>query len=278
MVRINLPLLDIPAEEIYEKCINGYKSKDKTDKLKKHAKRIAADSKKYLLSIPHAPQKLDIEKTTEDNRKELIKTYNEKFAKQGSSGRGYYDRIMSNAQYGLCPLCGVNQADTLDHYLPKSSYPTLSFTPSNLIPACSSCNHSKGAASNLSNMPIHAYLDDIPKGKWLHVDMPRTPTILYYVSCPANWDSGLCRRIENHFKIYKLKEKYATQAAVMIAERTSQWKECYRKAGWTELQHALLSELSSVEAVDENSWKAALLRNLSSSEQAMKQTIGQQGQ
>lgn len=70
MVRINLPLLDIPAEEIYEKCINGYKSKDKTDKLKKHAKRIAADSKnisfRYLMH-PKSSTSKRRQKITERN-------------------------------------------------------------------------------------------------------------------------------------------------------------------------------------------------------------------
>ena len=44
---------------------------------------------------------------------------------------------------GLCAYCRCNRADTLDHLKPKSK--GGSSLRSNLIPACRSCNHSKGS-------------------------------------------------------------------------------------------------------------------------------------
>ena len=44
---------------------------------------------------------------------------------------------------GLCAYCRCNRATTLDHLKPKSR--GGSSLRSNLIPACQSCNHSKGS-------------------------------------------------------------------------------------------------------------------------------------
>ena len=44
---------------------------------------------------------------------------------------------------GLCAYCRSNRATTLDHLKPKSK--GGSSLRSNLIPACQSCNHSKGS-------------------------------------------------------------------------------------------------------------------------------------
>lgn len=44
---------------------------------------------------------------------------------------------------GLCAYCRCNRATTLDHLKPKSK--GGSSLRSNLVPACRSCNHSKGS-------------------------------------------------------------------------------------------------------------------------------------
>jgi len=44
----------------------------------------------------------------------------------------------------LCPYCGYNSPNTLDHFLPKDIYPEFSMYGKNLIPACGDCNNRKG--------------------------------------------------------------------------------------------------------------------------------------
>jgi len=46
---------------------------------------------------------------------------------------------------GLCAYCRCNRATTLDHIKPKSR--GGSSLRSNLIPACQTCNHSKGSSN-----------------------------------------------------------------------------------------------------------------------------------
>ncbi|MFE1264210.1 HNH endonuclease [Streptomyces albogriseolus] len=71
---------------------------------------------------------------------ELKKTYVNRMV--GGAGRTVYDKLRGSC-YGLCALCGHGAADTLDHQLPKDSFPLLSVVPVNLVPACFRCNHQK---------------------------------------------------------------------------------------------------------------------------------------
>lgn len=63
----------------------------------------------------------------------------------------------------LCPACGEDGTpNTLDHYLPKNSYPEFSITACNLFPMCDICQGEKGTATvNATNerLFLHPYFD-----------------------------------------------------------------------------------------------------------------------
>ena len=63
----------------------------------------------------------------------------------------------------LCPACGEDGTpNTLDHYLPKQSFPEFSITACNLFPMCDICQGEKGTATvNLANerLFLHPYFD-----------------------------------------------------------------------------------------------------------------------
>ena len=61
--------------------------------------------------------------------------------RKNGPGRATYDLLKLSAKGGFCPLCGQRNVSTLDHYLPKESYPDLSILPINLVRACSDCNY-----------------------------------------------------------------------------------------------------------------------------------------
>jgi 5-methylcytosine-specific restriction endonuclease McrA len=58
-----------------------------------------------------------------------------------------------------CSYCG-KQAQTLDHVLPRSKFPDLTWALENLTPACYRCNRSKG--DRLDWRPI----DLVRPGDW----------------------------------------------------------------------------------------------------------------
>lgn len=63
----------------------------------------------------------------------------------------------------LCPACGEDGTpNTLDHYLPKQTYPEFSITAYNLFPMCDICQGEKGTATvNAANerLFMHPYFD-----------------------------------------------------------------------------------------------------------------------
>lgn len=62
---------------------------------------------------------------------------------------------------GLCAYCRCNRATTLDHLKPKSR--GGSSLRSNLVPACQSCNHSKGSRNWLEWFEEQDFYNDTAK-------------------------------------------------------------------------------------------------------------------
>lgn len=73
--------------------------------------------------------------------------------------------IRAMRQHGLtvCPACGeLGSPNTLDHYLPKGTYPHFCITPVNLFPMCDACQLAKGPKVGDAKSPrffIHPYFD-----------------------------------------------------------------------------------------------------------------------
>lgn len=51
-----------------------------------------------------------------------------------------------------CSICSQPGADSVDHVLPRSKYPELTWELGNLRPAHGSCNSSKGASANTRDL------------------------------------------------------------------------------------------------------------------------------
>jgi 5-methylcytosine-specific restriction endonuclease McrA len=64
-----------------------------------------------------------------------------------------------------CPLCGVDSAQTFDHYLPESLFPELAVCAYNLVPACYRCNTKRGDRWRVETerATLHPYYDWIPE-------------------------------------------------------------------------------------------------------------------
>ena len=70
-------------------------------------------------------------------------------------------RLNNNVKI-MCPICGENLAEELDHYIPREVHPEFSLHLLNLIPLCHRCNHLKLAHwldGNNNREIFNAYLD-----------------------------------------------------------------------------------------------------------------------
>lgn len=316
------PKLDKTTVQIYQECIAGYvgnpriegsveAAKKKKTMLEKFCKAVEASAELYDSSVPdYAFQEPPIppDVASEECRKRLQKVYEEKFAPINAPGRSYYELIRRTKECGKCPICGGSCGIThLDHYLPKSSYPTLCVHPNNLIPICDSCNTIKGAKENQEEMglPIHLYFDRLPQKKhlsgkklytepYLFADLDDDFRPKFRIKCPAEWDPKWEKRLVALMKMYDLDSRYRACVFAEYAKILSAWEiqvdlsvmrraekenkkpeELYAALTERELKRLRIRALEAVingnltSCGDLNSWKYALYRALEYGEQEL---------
>ena len=105
-------------------------------------------------------------------KSEMVELYDRKFVLHEKVRPKYYDKILVSTS-GICPICCLGQVGNLDHYLPKSLYPTYAVTPYNLLPVCRDCNHDKRNQNFVNNYEatLHPYYDEVDSVIWLKAEM-----------------------------------------------------------------------------------------------------------
>ena len=233
----HLPKPQFDVEEIVKDCAQSYRAEDKRKRFNNNAVYIKQKSIEYDACASQHDW-LGITKESivngEITPEEMAELYQNKFVKHASEREKYYDKIMSLAVSGKCPICGIGQVSTLDHYLAKSLYPTYTVTPVNLIPVCKDCNFNKLDFELTSNCDalLHPYYDQIDDFIWLCAEIKKEEGSIvarYFVN--PNIDNELYVRLKNHFEIYDLGQAYAVQAATEIAENVLLWKNKYIELG-----------------------------------------------
>lgn len=106
------------------------------------------------------PERLQIWAHLIEHKEKFHQLY--KNPKKGSSHEKMLVALRSK-KLQLCPACGESGTpNTLDHFLPKSSFPEFSITTVNLFPMCDACQTKKGTKildNNNQRLFIHPYFD-----------------------------------------------------------------------------------------------------------------------
>lgn len=195
---------------------------------------------------------------------EMKRVYESRMVRRKTPGRAIYDSLLSRAPRGLCPLCAQRTANTLDHHLPKASFPTLAVAPANLVPACGECNKVK-----LSELPtaqdrqtLHPYFDEIDSVSWLSARViEKKPTAaIFFVSPPSAWSTLLTLRVKYHFETLKLGSLYASQAATELAAIRHRLSKLYATGGAHLVRRHLEDDAESREFDRLNSWMTAIYK------------------
>ena len=248
---------------------------------------MRGDHEKYINAIPvideysacyedamvqHTAYELTAhEMVTDDlSKDDMVMLYTTKFAKKDQPGRIYYDKIKLSPTNGICPLCGIGQVATLDHYMAKTLYPALAVTPHNLIPACRDCNDPRGAVhfDSAADMTLHPYYDDAQNIEWLSAAVVSTyPICVSYTIDGALQDNELRNRLSNHLAVFDLKERYAKKAAEEISANRLTYQAVLDAGGLEGLRSYLQLLYTSAYSAEKNSWRTALYKALMDVEQ-----------
>lgn len=264
MIFLPKPLPDTAPEDIFKTCVETFRP-DTRARLRRCAGLVERDADSYGRLVPERIDAFEQSALPADvSAEDLVKVYTRKFVPEDQPGRQYYDAIMAGTKRGVCPICGVRPAYTLDHYLPKGKVPTLAVAPVNLIPACRDCNMDKNADMSLdpAETPVHIYLDRVPDEPWLHARIGEGLEVTYTARCPETWESGIRSRVEKHLDHYKLHLLYSSQAAAEIADMEEYWRELLTACDEADLRAHICRMRKSAEKNGKNSWKAALYRGL----------------
>lgn len=263
----------LPIESILKDCATSYRQGTRDgikDKLHASIDVICAESRIYDVEAERQNWSAFCPHTMVNgilSKDDMCDVYDSKFVKTEKIKNKYYDHLMSLATSGKCPICGIGQVSTLDHYLAKTIYPIYAVTPCNLVPVCKDCNFSKHDSS-LDPMcaPLHVYYDEVDFVVWLKTSLIKSAGGIvaeFSVSDSLQeHDPGLFRRLKKHMELYELNKAYAIQATTEIAENILFWREKLEIWGREVFKEYLSEVLASKEAYQRNTWNTALLRAL----------------
>lgn len=193
----------------------------------------------------------------------------------GSYGLTYEPRPLSSLRFdvldaayeGMCPMCGEGQVSTLDHYLPKEKFPEFSILASNLIPACSDCNHNKLSflGSEEEGFFPHAYFGDLASVDSMfdvRVCVENEELVVLF-SVNDQLPQPLYRDFSVQFEKLRLASRYAWAAKREILERLDTFHEA-RMVGGRDYVAATAGRQCRVlrRRFGRHYWKAALYEGI----------------
>lgn len=253
----------IPVSQVLDACASTV-----TDSAKK-ARYLAASNAMtqaeaefwhalQITNLHNFPQSKNVLNVT---KAEMEWLYTQKMARQEASGRQLYDQIKMAAPNGKCPLCGRGAVYSLDHHLPKAHYVDLAISPKNLVPSCQDCNKSKLAAipSIASEETINPYVDDVETATWLRARVVEVApaAFLFFVDSPAEWPQVMRNRVSSHFRNFKLRKFYASEAATLLANIRTYLSLSVAKQGVNGIRAYCHEMAESCLVAHRNSWEAA---------------------
>jgi len=196
------------------------------------------------------------------SKDEMIKVYDQRMASKEGPGRAIYDQIKLLPQGDRCPFCDQRNVSTLDHILPKTSYPSLAVTPLNLVGACMECNKAKlsKAPQNPADVIFHPYFDDISGNQWLtaRVVQQSPCAVVFDITRPATWDDTIYARAIMQFSLLDLARLYSSEAARELCNIRYNLEMHYNAGGAASVQNELVRQWQSRRAARLNSWQTAM--------------------
>lgn len=266
-----IPKPTIDVRDVFKDSITKVRNANLKMRLVACEDAIAAASEDYdekatieELRTCHYPQV-----TNGDVTKAEMKGVYDRMINKDNPGRVHYDTLMSMPNSDKCPLCGQRAVSTLDHHVPRDAQPIFIVTPFNLVPTCKDCNFNKlhTVAKSPSEEAFHPYYDDFNDAMWLEASLVQLcpPVVSFTTLSPNTWTQVKIDRLENHFRLLKLKSLYESEGAEELVGILGHLIKLFDSGGADLVQKYLLDIAASQRSHKLNSWQTALYLELSTS-------------
>jgi hypothetical protein len=193
--------------------------------------------------------------------------YENRMVHKSGTGRDNYNKIRMIAD--ICPYCLERATETLDHYLPKSSFPLLSITPVNLIPSCDTCNRKKldDPVHRKEDQFVHPYFETLFGFNWLSAKVCKDgaeerPRVDFSVRMDETVPIVLATRISKQFDTLDLSRLYSIQAGVEINSLRFPLDVIFVADGVRGVRSELFRQGRQWSESTEKVWKAVMFRAL----------------
>ena len=218
------------------------------------------DEKNYKNIYPEFPQ--------------YMKTmYSERFTNSGYL-RAYelYKKIRMSQPY--CPYCNFSSrfSSQIDHYLPKSLFPTFALTVDNLVPICSDCNKKKLNTIELekSKRLIHPYFDEFANKPfdYIHCEVIKENPIgfKFYIQKSDVIDDEQYQRLQAHFKLLELDKLYQADFVADFVSYIEELKFILNESNIEDAKKAIERKIKSMKLSKQTPWRYAGYNALFNSE------------
>ncbi len=173
-------------------------------------------------------------------------------------------RITAERILKTCQSCTINEANTLDHILPKDYYAEFSVHPKNLIPSCSKCNGHKGTnwKSGNTNLFLNLYLDQLPSVDYLFVTTTiesNTVKAEFRVENINGIQSNLFELIRSHYTRLKLIERFSSNIDSVVEPLKNELEVFKGKIPISEFQNIVIERnRKNRTSFGQNYWKSVL--------------------
>jgi hypothetical protein len=165
-----------------------------------------------------------------------------------------------------CQNCTLDSVNSLDHILPKSTYPEFIVNPINLFPCCTTCNsHKLDVIEDDSGQKfLNLYLDNLPRIQYLFVNISLDENsdldFTYYLENPENKiPFDFFSVIENHYNKLHLFERFKLKSIEYLSELESKISAFRRRLSVEDIIIDLTTAINEEkEAYGHNHWKCIL--------------------
>ncbi|TWG21414.1 hypothetical protein FHX34_103952 [Actinoplanes teichomyceticus] len=264
-----LPRPPYKAYDFYQASVLSTRSKEVSDRLLGLSNNILQAAERYKPAASngalHQLKDLAGQPSDAAGKSALLWAYEQGIVRN-KKGRLLYDFLLAQAPYGRCPFCWHRNVHTIDHQLPKSSYPLLSIIPDNLVPACTNCNHRKNdtVAASTQTQILHPYFEHADHGRWLfaRVAYLEPVTVLFSADPDPTFSETMQTRIRHQFTQFRLASLYGQQAASQIAGERHRIDQLRQQAGPTVLSAHLRDAADSWAKQSVNCWQRAMYEAL----------------